>query len=281
MSSGFDRLDRLAELGAALRGLRENLSRSLDRPTKSDKEVALLQGLPAADLVEYVKRQGDIFAPETLVYLLRNLCAPGLEPTREATARFLVGLPKGPRFIGGHCERIIRARAKGFGFELNDEIQEFRGACHQKMWEAIAAGADAEPFWEERFFRALRDVAIEVGRARARLRDSETSLVAISPDPEEPDAIPDGKDPESTILDRLTDQRFAQALRGLPKGPRLAAWLRWRKGLKVESVDRSEQTVATTLKISGSMVRRHLRTAKAALEQDPDVRDMLDVATGS
>ena len=257
-------------------GLRGNLSRSLDRPANSAKEVALLKGLPVAELVEYVERQGAAFAPETLVYLLRNLCAPGLEPTRETTARFLVGLPKGPRFVGGHCERIIRARARAFGFDTAVEIQEFRGACHQKMWEAITSGADVEPFWEERFFRALRDI----GRVRIRLRDSETSLVPISPDPEEPQAIPDGEDLEATILDRLTDQRFAATLRRLPRGPRLAAWLRWRKGLKVESIDKSEQTVATTLKISGSMVRRHLRTAKAALEQDPDVRDVLD-ATGS
>ena len=276
---------RFGELGAVKyswvdsrpAGRRGTLGRPLSRPERSAAEIAALPDPASGDLSAYVEKYGADLAPETLVYLLRRLSAPGHEGLRERVARLLVGVPDGKgTFKGGHCEAIIRADARWFGF--GDDLEsrcEFRAACHQKMWEAIAAGTNAKPFWEERFYSAAKDAAIDVGRAMRRVRETETTLAEVGCDPEEPGIVPDDNDLETKLFDRLTDERLSRAIRKLPRGPRLAVWLRWKKGFQVESNDPNEQTVATVLKISGSMVRRHLRTAKALLRQDPDIRDLL------
>jgi hypothetical protein len=253
------------------------LRRRLNRPERSAAEITTLAGFNSGDLITHVERHGAGLTPETLVYLLRTCSSPGLEGLRELVARILVGLPDGRGvFSGGHCERIIAAHARWFGFADNAESRnEFRAACHHKLWDAIAAGTEAKPFWEERFFRALKGVAIDVGRAMRRVHDSETSLAEAGCDPEEPEAIRDGKDLAMSVLDGLTDERLSMAIRGLPSAPRRAAWLRWKGGLQVESNDSHEVTVVTVMKISGSMVRRHLRTAKALLREDPAIRDLL------
>jgi DNA-directed RNA polymerase specialized sigma24 family protein len=245
---------------------------ALQRPEKSADEIDHCAHLVSAALVVHLRDDGNQLCPETLVWVIRNAIRAREDELAERAARALLGTrrPDGS-FTGGHCEAMIRAMAKDFDFADNDDARnDFRADCYERMWRKIKAGTEEEPFWESRFSLALKDVCIDVGRW---MKVREAGLAALVDD--EAADLPDVQrdtGAEEAILARMGAQRLRQLIRRLPRKMAQVAWLRWIEGYPEHSDDARQETVASVLHISDSMVRRYLREARERLTQKSEVQ---------
>lgn len=241
----------------------------LNRTPRSAQEIAAFPDLSGPDCAEHLRNHGDSLCAETLVYLLREFERRGVHKPIEPCGRLLVGtLQPDGRYTAGHCEGIIINVARSFGFARDDELRmEFRGRCHLKMWEAIRAGRARKPFWEERFSRALRLLAIDVGRSmRAEMEAHDLDEFA-----EEAQVASDAvdEDVEDGWIAEMAATELRDAIRRLPEKERRVMWLRWVDDLPV--TDSEGPSIVSVLGISDSMVRRYERMAKERLRSDPAV----------
>lgn len=245
---------------------------ALQRLPKSAAEIAHCSGLDGGALDVHLREHGAGLAPETLVHLMRCACFAGAQERFERCAQMLLGQSgEDGSFVGGHCEPLIRRMAAHFSLtEDPDVTNDFRAACHAMMWQAILAGVTVKPFWEERFFRALKGVCLDVGRS---MLEGRRRLVRFSEDGEDAasEQIVDGST-EDIVLSGIDESTLRQVMRDLPPKVGRVAWLSWVEGFQASSKDSSEVTVASTLGISDRMVRKHLTRARELITQHPFVQ---------
>lgn len=258
-------------MGLFTQGSRATMT--LQRPPKSEAELAKCGALAGHALAAHVRQHGAGFCPETLVYLIRESHTNPDRELVEVCGRCLIGAQlSGQVFGAGHCEPLIRAVGRQFGFAADpDLLKEFRGRCHNMMWRAITAGRAAKPFWEERFFRALRGVCLDVGRS---MRNDQTRFVPLMDD-ENPNAFEQGDaGMEADVLSGLDESTIRQLIRELPDRMRQAAWLCWVEGYQESSLDPSEVTVAMLMQLGDRMVRKYLKRARESLAKHPRIEAM-------
>lgn len=246
----------------------------LNRTARSIQEIASLPDLSGPDCAEHLRDHGDSLCAETLVYLLRECERLGVNGLVETCGRLLVGsLRPDGRYTAGHCEGVIIKAARSFGFIWDEDLRtEFRGQCHEKMWKAIRAGREAKPFWEERFSRALSDLAIDVGRSMLAQMEA-LGIDDFAEGPEVPPDPPDD-DGEDAWVAEMAASELRDAIRRLPEKERQVMWLRWVEDLPV--TDSDGPSITSVLGISDSMVRRYERLAKERLRTDPVVLAIRD-----
>ena len=246
----------------------------LNRTVRSSREIADFPDLSGSECAQHLRDHGDSLCAETLVYLLREFERLAVFKLFEACGRLLVGkLQPDGRYAAGHCEGVIINAARSFGFSWNDDLRkEFRGRCHTRMWEAIRAGRARKPFWEERFSRALRQLAIDVGRSmRAEMEahgiDDFAEDAGVACDP--PDS-----DGEEVWVAKMAADELCDAIRRLPEMERRVMWMHWVEDLPI--TDSEGPSIVSVLGISDSMVRRYERAAKKRLANDPAVLAIRD-----
>lgn len=254
------------------------MSPAVNRTGRSLQEIAQLPALDTETRVlGHLAVQGAGLAPETLVVVLRDQRRRGHVAAAQRCAELLIGQPlEGGVFRGGHCEPIIRATARDFGFsDDSDDLDEFRARCYAALTDAIVEGSGKQQFWEERFFLALKRRAIDAGRA---MRVESQALVRID---EEYLAV-DGPlvIPEEQVSGRIDEQSIMQALRSLPGPQARAGWLVWVKGWPVESQNPEAMTVAKAMGVSGRMVRQYLAKARGTLMKDPVIAEAFNEIVG-
>lgn len=247
---------------------------ALQRPQKSAAEVEHCTGLAPTALAMHVRSSGASLCPETLVWVVRKAIDLGDQQLAELVARALLGTRHDDGSMhGGHCEPIILATARDFGFADNEDARkDFRAECYERMWQKIKAATGEEPFWESRFLLALKELCIDVGRWTMVREDS---LVGLADD-DDADFPDEQRDPgvDDAVLARIGERRLRQLIRALPGKMAQVAWLRWIEGYQEHSDDPKERTIASLLVISDSMVRRYLRNARALLTQHAEVQAM-------
>ena len=138
------------------------------------------------------------------------------------------------------------------------------------------AGSEQKPFFEERFYPALKGLVIDVGRSMAAERDRhglDDPALDESSDYEGVAPVEGEIDPISGIV---TDE-IKDAIRRLPAPERDTAWLAWVQDWQIESKDpNAQRTVAAALKITGRMVRKRLSAAVQRLREDPIIARIMD-----
>jgi hypothetical protein len=252
--------------------------RIIDRPARSRRELSELPPADSRARVQYLRERGQTLSPETLVHVAREACTAGDRSVVQECGRLLYGVPLGNgRFTEGHCEPMITSHARHFGFGNTEQDRiEFRARCHAALWHAIMAGSDQKPFFEERFYPALKGLVIDVGRSMAAERDRhglDNPALDESSDYEGVAPV----DGESDPINGIVTNEIKDALRRLPVPERDAAWLAWIQDWQIESKDPHEQrTVAVALKITGRMVRKRLTAAVQHLREDPIIARIRD-----
>lgn len=222
-----------------------------------------------AEVRAYLRGAGSTAPPETLVAIIRDQWSRNHTLASEDAMRLLLGRQiKLGVYEGGHCEGIIRNQARRFGFHTPpDRLDEFRSRCWARIWDGVLAD---QPFWEERFGRAVKMRAIDVGRKMsAEARPAKSAAQSL------PGSYQAGS-PEGDLLNRIDSQRLRIALADLPPRQRQAVWLRYIQDLPIESRDDDGSTVSGTMGISSSMVRRHLRAGIQTLRSNPEVAMLLE-----
>lgn len=252
--------------------------RIMDRPARSRQELAEFPPANSLARVQYLRERGHTLSPETLVRVAREACTTGDRSLVQECGRLLYGTPLGNgRFTEGPCEPMITSHARHFGFGSKEEDRiEFRARCHAALWQAIMAGSEQKPFFEERFYPALKGLVIDVGRSMAAERDRhglDDPALDESSDYEGVAPVEGEIDPISGIV---TDE-IKDAIRRLPAPERDTAWLAWVQDWQIESKDpNAQRTVAAALKITGRMVRKRLSAAVQRLREDPIIARIMD-----
>jgi len=247
---------------------------ALQRPQKSAAEVEHCAGLAPTALTVHVRSSGALLCPETLVWVVREAMNRGDHELAEHAARALLGTRQDDGSMhGGHCEPIILATARDFGFADNEDARkDFRAECYERMWQKIKSEAGEEPFWESRFLLALKDLCIDAGRWM-NVREDGLMGLADDNDADFPDEQRNAG-ADDAVVARIDDRRLRQLIRALPGKMAQVAWLRWIEGYQEHSDDPEERTIASLLAISDSMVRRYLRNARERLSQHSEVQAM-------
>lgn len=251
----------------------------LRRPPKSAAEISALPPLGTTQCSAHVREHGRTFAPETLVYLIREATLRRDTALVELSARLLIGQPgRGSRWEAGHCEPTIAKLARSFGFYSDPQLRAaFRSGCLAKLVEAIHAGRDEKHYWEERFGDAFKMACVDVARSLRlpRNRDMEAGVTDSGDDVVEVD----GFDPGAALLDEAILERMAsphhtaallQAVRALPKRQGHAVFLAWVEGRPIEGA--GNETVSAVMGITPRAVYRLLEKARFTLRANPDLR---------
>lgn len=253
----------------------------LRRPTNSAAEISALPPLGSTQCSAHIRERGNSFAPETLVYLMREAILRRDTATVELSARLLVGRsePTGQRWEGGHCEGTIVKLARYYGFSTDGDLRrDFRGRCLTELVESVYAGREEKPYWEERFGDAFKRSCIDVARSINAARKREKQFVASDNLDEASDV--DRQEHSAELIDEAIMKKMAspqhvsvmmKAIRALPKRQAHAALLAWVEGRAVEG--EGEETVAALMGgISPRAVYKHLANARANLSADPRIR---------
>jgi DNA-binding CsgD family transcriptional regulator len=251
--------------------------RPLQRPANSAAEIEALPPLESTEGSAHVRQHGQSYAPETLVYLMREAIKLRNTMLFEMGYKFLIGEPRGGRWEGGHCERTIASLARAYGFYTNRDLRlGFRSRCLVSLSEAIYAGRAAKPYWEERFGDAFKKACIDAARSLSlpRNRDMEAGVTRDSDDVIDVDDL----DPEIPLIDAEVAERLSkphheaavlQAVRALPHRQGQAVML-WLEGHPIEGP--ADDTVAKIMNISPRAVYKHLRNALPTLRALADIR---------
>jgi len=252
--------------------------RIIDRPIRARQELSELPPADSRAREQCLRERGHTLSPETLVRIAREACMAGDRSVVQQCGRLLYGKPLGNgRFTEGHCEPMITSHGRHFGFSDKEEDRiEFRARCHAALWQAIMAGSEKKPFFEERFYAALKGLVIDVGRSMAAERDRHAlNDPALDESSDYEGVAP--VDWESDPISGIVTEEIKDAIRRLPAPERDAAWLAWVQDWKIESKDPNEQrTVAAALKITGRMVHKRLSDAVERLREDPIITRIMD-----
>ena len=245
----------------------------LQRPKRSADQIAALPPFGSAEREAFVRTRGASFAPETLVYLLRESAERADTSLFHFIGTLLVGQVDGDGCTGGHCEAIIMSVAVSVGLHRDrNRLKEFRARVYRAMWTAIQAGADEKHFWEERFGAALKDKCIELARRLGAERRRQLHQEEDVDDPAVRSALSDQGRAADHGLGSLDAEAISQAIDELPDRQRRAAFLTWVEGWPV--VGQSGDCVAKMMGISETAVHNLLAKARAKLAAHPVIRDL-------
>jgi DNA-directed RNA polymerase specialized sigma24 family protein len=246
---------------------------NLDRPPKSAAEIKALPSLGTTEGLQHVRENGEIFAPETLVYVMRDALVREDPTLFELAARFLVGRRSGDRWQGGHVERTIAKLAWRLDADLRPD---FRSKCLSALFAAIYAGREAKPFWEERFRRAFKMVCVDNARALYRLRQREQEIFHDSDDVDFTEKVTDSRTDhvEDGLVEALSrpehERVVLTAVRALPERQGQAVMLAWMEGRPIEG--HGPHTVAKVMGISTRRVYQLLEAALSRLRANEALR---------
>jgi len=221
----------------------------------------------------HVRARADDFAPETLVFLLRETASSRNTALFERCALSLVGRPglQGG-WVSGHCEPIIRS----VGRTLHDKqaLDDFRQMCYEEMFSAIRAGRAKKPFWEERFGRALKQLCIDVLRSvNRRLDRFEAAVNRVDPEAMELETD-HSMSPDDGLFQQVLGQDLHAAILRLPRRQAWAAYLAWIDVRPIES--ENDGSVKNIMGVTARAVYKLLREAKQRLAADPQIRKYLE-----
>lgn len=254
---------------------------SLDRPPDSRSEISDLPPPSHPDFLDVLGRRGEELEPETLVYLFRECSAGKHRSELNRITELLVGQPQDDgTCVGGCCEHVIFSTAKVFGLSDRPEsLGEFRQRCYLKIIDKLDAGREEEPFWEERFCRALKSVALDVGRKMKAERERFVPAVEGESSEEGPPSFSSldnrSQDRDVEVISNFAIQQLLRALRSLPLKPRRAAHLHWIHGYQIESKASNKVTVSSLMGVTPRSVRTYLAEARDRLREDPAVQAMI------
>lgn len=251
-------------------------------PDHVAEQIALLDALRPHERESYVRAHGREMSPEALVHLLRTGIGEADTTLFDLSGRLLVG-GEGPdgRCHDGHCEGIIMALAKYYGFHVEAAtLQDYRATCHSEMWKAVYAGSSEKPFWSIRFGWCMKRLCIQVARGfvRARQRQGkfEERLPEWDPEGDEAQTLGDGGSLEDEVLRQLDGGALMSAVRRLPARLAQAVTLAWIEQRPIEG--KGQDTVAGIIGVTPRRVYQLLREARARLLEDPVVRARADDA---
>lgn len=253
----------------------------MNRPPDSRSEISDLPSPSHPGFLDVLGRRGKELEPETLVYLFRECSAGGHRGGLDRVTKLLLGHPQDDgTCVGGLCEHIITSTARVFGLAHRPEsLGEFRQRCYTKILDKLEAGRRKEPFWEERFYRALKSLALDVGQKMKTDRERFVSAVEGESSEEDPPSLTSldvrNQERDAEVEAGLDRQELLRALRDLPVKPRRAAHLRWVHGYQIESKDPDKSTVSSVMGVTPRTVRTYLTDAKDQLRKDPDVQAMI------
>lgn len=253
----------------------------MDRSPDSRSEISDLPSPSHPDFLDVLGRSGEELEPETLVYLFRECSAGGHRAELERVTKLLFGHPQDDgTCLGGFCEHIISRTARVFGLaDRLESLGEFRQRCYAKILDKLEAGREEERFWEERFYRALKSVALDVGQKMKSEREKFVSAVEGESSEQDPPSLSSldirSQDRDGELESELDIQKLLSALRNLPVKPRRAAHLRWIHGYQIESKESDKTTVSSLMRVTPRTVRTYLTDAKDQLREDPDVQAMI------
>jgi DNA-directed RNA polymerase specialized sigma24 family protein len=250
----------------------------LRRPAKSAAEISALPPLGTTQGMQHVRDNGEGFAPETLVYIMREALARK-EPTLfELGAMLLVGRRVAGRWQGGHVEGTMARLARHYGFDGDVDMRhDFRSECLSVLFAAIHAGLEREHFLEERFGRAFKTRCIDVARRLHAQRRQENRLLVNDVDDvamgdtakdHRTDALEDGL--LASIARPEHERVVLAAMRALPPRQSQAAMLRWIERRPIEG--NGAHTVANIMDISPTRVHQLLQQALRALRANEALR---------
>jgi hypothetical protein len=251
----------------------------LSRPKQSAAEIAALPPLGTTQCVAHVRANGQAFAPETLVYIMREVIASGDTSLVELCTRLLVGKQvEGGRWQGGYCEGTIVTLASKYRLNTHEDLMRaFRARCFQGVWKAIFAGRIKKPFYEENFAHAFWQQCIDAKRSLVRrgARDMEAGITDDTDDAVDVDhVVVEGAEllDEKTInklMSPLHEAELLDAIRALPKRQSHAAFLNWVEQLPVEG---AEGSVSAIMGVSARAIYALLEKARSTLQSDPAIR---------
>lgn len=249
----------------------------INRPPESAAELAGLPPKGSTGWDAHVRDHADSFRPETLVCLMREIAASGNTALFERCALALAGY-SGPdgRWVAGHCEGLIRAMARKFGFSSDPAtLADFRQQCLIGMMLAILEGTEKKHFWEERFGRALKQLCIDEARKLVRQLESfEWADGRAEVDTDDTAGDGDPSFVHSEVWGRIVEEDFCRAIRGLPPRQAMAAFYTWIERRPIATADPG--SVKNLMRISTQAVYALLRKAAAALAADPVIRKYLE-----
>ena len=252
---------------------------ALSRPKQSATEIAALPALGTTQCMTHVRANGESFAPETLVYTIREAIASGDTSLVEVCARLLVGKEvDGGRWQGGYCEGTIVTLAKKYRLTSHpDLMRAFRLRCFEGLWKAIFAGRVKKPFYEENFLHAFWQQCVDAKRSIVRRggRDMEAGVTTDADDAVDVDQIvvedvePLDEKTINKLVSPLHEAELLDAIRALPKRQAHAALLNWVEELPIEG---AEGSVSAMMGVSPRAVYALLAKARATLQSDPVIR---------
>lgn len=255
---------------------------SLQRPPKSAAEIDALPPLGTTQCVAYLREHAPAFAPETLVYVMREALRLQDTPLFEMCANVLFGRPgANGRWEGGHCEPTIAKMARSYGLYEDLELRcAFRARCLALLVRAIHAGRDRKAYWEERFGDAFKKVCVDARRSlRSRqTRDMEAGVTDARYDDDELDSEPDPAtvSSEDTIISRVASSHrrteLLAAVRDLPPRQARAVFLHYFEERTVEG--QGPDSAASIMGISDRAVRLLLAKARATLSANPRLQGL-------
>lgn len=237
--------------------------------------------MPALDSTEgseHVRKHGLSYTPESLVYVIREAIDKRNTALVEVSFRFLIGREVGAQWEGGHCEGTMVLLARTFGFHLSRELRvAFRSRCLASLSEAIYAGREVKPYWEERFGDAFKKVCIDAARwlSLPRNRDMEAGVTGDGDDATDVDNFDFGKPLiDVEIVEQLSKPHHQavvlRAVRALPSRQGQAVMLAWMEGRAIEG--QAAGTVAEVMAISPTAVYKLLRKALPILRANSDLQ---------
>lgn len=237
------------------------------RPPPIEKSIGQALGESLATLLSRATMtdRGDpqYLASEVLVHLIRNALRSGNSQIAYALLECL----------GQRCVRMLRRKVRPSRlFDATDVYDE----AVSRLYELFAQDA-ANPavgvldFYEVRFNKALAALRTSVIRDAIRQGSALDSPLEPLPDVETDEGLDQVEWASLARLDAdpagsAESAEFWRKVQKLPLPERQAILGKYVYGLKVESNDPTEITVASFCKVSGSEIRSRLRSAKALLE---------------
>lgn len=249
----------------------------LQRPPRSASEIAAIPAIESPAATSHIYRHGEVFEPETLVYILRELILVSDTSLFNHCGQLLVGHHDSEgRWSGRHCEPIIMSVAVSFGLHHDEStLRDFRSEVHSEIWRAIHAGRETKHFWEERFGMALKSKCIEIARKLSRRMRSEAADAELDTERtgEGLSATLDSNSVEAHVFSSINEAVLIKAIQALPQRQMRAAYLVW---IEHRPVEGDEESAARILSVTPRAVYKLLAKARETLRNDRAIRTMLE-----
>ncbi|MCW0199825.1 hypothetical protein [Sphingopyxis sp.] len=222
------------------------------RPAEIETGIAAAYMRPLANLA-----QDNAIASECLLHFARHFRPNGPSSSYEAIVTALLE----------RVDRQVRGRIGGIPEHRRRDVRE---RVRDELLVRLVGGTDVLDIFECRFAMAIRTLTIDAIRHFKRIDGSEVSAEALVPAESDDSA----EDVMGAILFRRDGSRMSEAeikveltrLRPLLTEKQFTAMVAVHYlGLKEESIDPDEVTAEKLMKITGRMVRIHLKAATEAI----------------